>query len=68
MMLSRPMSDCRQSDTREFAAGLEKTRATLLTARSVRSDSRQSFASNRESLGLRSDLFSEEQGPYPLRT
>jgi hypothetical protein len=68
MTLSRLMSDCRQSDTSKFAAGLEKTVATLLAAQSVRSDSRQSFAINPERPGLRSDLLSNEQSPYPLRT
>lgn len=68
MTLSRLMSDCSQSDTSEFAAGLEKTVATLFAAQSVRPDSRQSFAINPESLVLRSDLLSNEQIPYPLRT
>ncbi len=35
-MLSRLTSDCRQSDTREFAAGWSKTGANLLAAQPVR--------------------------------
>jgi hypothetical protein len=79
MTLSRLMSDCKQSDTREFAAGWSKTGANLLAAQPVRSDFQHPFAGlfsgiqiasdlNVGSTGLRSGLFSNEQGPYPLRT
>lgn len=79
MMLFRLMSDCKQSDTRKFAAGWSKTGANLLAAQPVRPDFQQPFAGlfsgiqiardqYMGSTGLRSGLFSNEQSPYPLRT
>ena len=57
MMLSRLMSECKQSDTRKFAAT-----ANLLAAQPVRPDFQQPFAVNPGSTGLRSG-----ESSYPLR-
>jgi len=63
MMLSRLMFDCKQSDTREFAAGWLFTGANLLAAQTVRSDFQLPFAGNSGSADLRSG-----ESPYPLHT
>lgn len=83
-MLSRRMSDCKLSDTSEFATGWSNTGANLLAAQPVRPYAQHRFADlfsgiqiardlNRRSTGLRTGLFSyeqssNEQGQYPLRT
>jgi len=68
MMLSQLMSDCKQIDTRKFSAGMVHAGVNLLAAQSERSDFQHPFAGNSGSRGLLRELFSIEQGPYPLRT
>ena len=63
MVLSRLMSDCKQSEAREFAAGWSNAGANLLAAQPVRPDFLQPFAGNLGSTGLR-----RGESPYPLRT
>jgi hypothetical protein len=63
MMLSRLMSDCKQSDTRGFAVDWSNTGANLLATQSVRPDFQQLFAGNSGCTGLHGG-----ESPYPLRT
>jgi hypothetical protein len=63
MTLSRLMSDRDQSGTGWCAISVR-----LLTTQPARPQIQHQFAGNPESTGLRSGLFSNEQGPYPLRT
>ncbi len=62
-MLSRLMSDCSQRDSRKIADP-----ANRLAAQPVYPETRQDFAGNPGSTGLRGELFSNEQGLDPLRT
>jgi len=68
MVLSRLMPERNESDPREFAAGMDNTRANLCGTQPVCPETRQHFAGNSGSTGLRGGLFAIEQGPYPLRT
>jgi len=63
MMLSRLMSDCKQSDTRKFAAGRVITGANLLAAQSAYSDFPCLCAGDSGSARLR-----RSESSYPLRT
>jgi hypothetical protein len=63
MMLSRLMSDCDQSGT-----GWHAISACLFATQPARPQFRHAVAGNPGSTGLRSGLFSNELGPYPLRT
>jgi hypothetical protein len=58
MMFSQLMSDCRQSDTRQFAIP-----ANLFGTQPVRPQIRQHLAGNSGNAGLRS-----EESSYPLRS
>ncbi len=62
-MLSRRMSDWQQSDTSRFVAS-----ANRRAAQPVRRKSREQIAGISGRQGLRGELFSIENGPYPLRT
>jgi hypothetical protein len=68
MMLSRLMPECNASDPREVAIGMDMTVANLCGTQPVCSALRQHCAGSSGSPGLLSGLFSNEQGPSPLRT
>jgi hypothetical protein len=68
MMLSRLISERKESDTREFAIGMDNTGANLCGTQPVCPETRQHIAGKSGSTGLRRGLFSIEDGPYPLRT
>jgi hypothetical protein len=67
-MLSRLMSDRDQSGVGGCAPQISNSGALILATQPARPPIQHPFAGNPGSKGLRSGLFSIEQGPYPLRT
>ena len=74
MMLSQLMSDCKQSDTRKFAAGMVHAWANPIAAQPARSNFQQPSAGLFSVIQIADDLNSGSPGllrresPDPLRT